>query len=129
MAYGVPEFRTTFPEFGDADTFPDLMITPRLPVSTAMVDSCRWGEVYDYGRYLLAAHRLVLGKRASDTAEAGGTPGQSTGMLSAKALDKASMSFDTASAAEEGAGWYNLTTYGQEFWRLSQMFSGGAIQL
>lgn len=129
MAYGVPEFRTTFPEFGDADTFPDLMILPRLVVSTSLVDPCRWGEVYDYGRYLLAAHRVTIGKRNSDVAEAGGTPGQASGMLSGKTLDKASMTFDTGSVAEEGAGWYNLTTYGQEWWKLAQMFGAGGVQL
>ncbi len=129
MAYDVAGFRAAFPEFGSKDDYPDVWIAPLLVISTQLVSEERWADLYDYGRYLQAAHRLVLRKRQADTAESGGTPGQSTGMLSAKSLDKASMTFDTSSTAEEGAGWWNLTSYGQEYWRTAMMFGAGGMQL
>lgn len=129
MAYDAAGFRVQFPEFASKDDYPDVWISPLLLISTQLVSEERWADLYDYGRYLQAAHRLAHRKRQADTAEAGGTPGQSSGMLSAKSLDKGSMTFDTASAAEEGAGWWNTTTYGQEYWRLAMMFGAGGVQL
>lgn len=129
MAYDAAGFRTAFPEFASEDDYPTVWISPLLLISTQLVSEERWADLYDYGRYLQAAHRLVLRKRQANTAEAGGTPGQSSGMLSAKSLDKASMTFDTSSTAEEGAGWWNTTTYGQEYWRLAMMFGAGGMQL
>lgn len=129
MAYDAAGFRAAFPEFARKDDYPDVWISPLLLISTQLVSEERWADLYDYGRYLQVAHRLVHRKRQADTAEAGGTPGQASGMLSAKSLDKGSMTFDTASTAEEGAGWWNTTTYGQEYWRLAMMFGAGGVQL
>jgi hypothetical protein len=49
--------------------------------------------------------------------------------VSAKTVGPITQSFDTAAGQTEGAGDWNLTTYGQRFARLSAMFGAGGLQL
>jgi hypothetical protein len=80
---------------------------------------------YDMGMELLVAHYLVLNKKQIDAAAAGAPPGVAEGVIASKAVGPASVSFDTQLAGEPGAGHWNLTTYGQRYYRLADMMGSG----
>lgn len=80
---------------------------------------------YDMGMELLVAHYLVLNKKQVDAAAAGAPPGVAEGVIASKAVGPASVSFDTQLAGEPGAGHWNLTTYGQRYYRLADMMGVG----
>lgn len=85
--------------------------------------------LFDYGQELFAAHNLTLDTRAGDEANKGNVPGWSRGMINNTSVDKASVGYDTASAMEEGAGHWNLTTWGVRFRRMMMMVGAGAVQI
>jgi hypothetical protein len=80
---------------------------------------------YDMGMELLVAHYLVLNKKQVDAAAAGAPPGVAEGVIASKSVGPASVSFDTQLAGEPGAGHWNLTTYGQRYYRLADMMGSG----
>lgn len=80
---------------------------------------------YDIGLELMVAHYLVLNKKQVDAAAAGAPPGLAEGGIASKTVGPASVSFDTQLAGELGAGHWNLTTYGQRYYRLADMMGSG----
>ena len=125
----IAAFRAALPEFADTAVYPDSLVLIWSNVATSFVNEARWAEVYDTGIYLVTAHHLVLGERDSLTAQVGGTPGQVTGPLSAKAVDKVSASYDTGAAVIDGGGFWNLTTYGIRYLSLARIFGAGGLQI
>jgi len=123
------QFRSDFPEFDDDTKYSDASIAFQLTIATSLVNPCRWGVLTDQGIELCAAHFLVLARRDEATAEVGGIPGQVTGPLSSKAVDKVSASYDTGAATIDDAGMWNLTTYGVRFLTLARMMGAGGMQL
>lgn len=139
------QFRKDFPEFDTtAVTDPtavqvsDSQITYWLNIASLMltgdtaannVGSARWGNMLANGMELFAAHNLVLEVRAKQTQATGGIPGASAGMVSAMNAGDVSISYDTGSAMEKDAGHWNLSEYGQRFWRLADMIGSGPLQV
>ena len=126
MTVTAEDFTRMFPEFRDmayADSIPVW-----LGVAEQMTNEEAWGSLYTLGVSLFAAHYLVLGLTASKTRESGGVPGQGS-VVSSKTVDKVSVSYDTAIASAEGAGNWNLTTYGARRYQLSRLFGAGGVQL
>lgn len=126
----VVQFRTNFPEFAyKRGQFPDSSITFWLAVGYLRLNARRWVSLLDLGVQLYVAHNIVLEKQAADAAKRGGSPGQSTGPVNSKSVDKVSVGYDTAAAILEGAGNYNLTTYGTRFYELMLMAGAGPVQI
>lgn len=123
------QFRADFPEFADTTAYPDSQVTLWLTVGSKLVNECRWGELTDLGIELVAAHHLVLGRRDQQAALVGGVPGQMTGPLSSKSVDKVSAGYDTGAATIDDAGFWNLTSYGVRYATLARMMGAGGIQL
>lgn len=123
------QFREDFPEFADKAKYPDPTVEFWLTVSASLVNPCRWGVLTDQGIELCTAHHLVLGARDEQAASVGGIPGQMTGPLSSKAVDKVSASYDTGAATIDDGGFWNLTTYGVRYLTLARMMGAGGIQL
>lgn len=129
------EFRANLPEFADAARYPDSQITRWLALGGTLLSAEAWGDLRDYGLELYTAHQLTLWRRNADTAATGGAVGQGGGLVSSKAVDKVSVSYDTGATTIAGMGDLNLTTYGVQFARLSRqigmgapsMVSGGAV--
>ncbi|MBX9696911.1 MAG: DUF4054 domain-containing protein [Alphaproteobacteria bacterium] len=46
-----------------------------------------------------------------------------------KSVGGVSVGYDSTAQSEKDAGWWNRTTYGQQFIRLVRIFGAGAIQL
>ena len=129
MTVTVASFKTDFCEFNDIALYRDEDIGFWLKYATLLLNANRWGEVLDLATELYVAHNLTIERQAKSAAANGAPPGLATGIISAKSVDSVSISYDTNSAMEQDAGHWNLTTYGQRYWRLMRMFGAGPIQV
>ena len=123
------QFRTDFPEFTSSVDYPNSGISFWITVAYKMMNAERWLDLIDVGAELFVAHNLVLEVRAQKAASNGGVPGENTGPLSSKSVDKVSISYDTGAAMEVDAGHWNLTVYGTRYRSLVRMFGAGPIQI
>jgi len=85
--------------------------------------------LFDFGLELMVAHNLALERRALDEGAKGGVPGWGRGLVNNSSVDKATVGYDTTAAIEEGAGHWNLTTYGTRFKRLMNLVGAGPFQI
>lgn len=129
MAVTPASIRALYPEFSNTSKYPDIMITNWVTVAASMINAARWGELTDYGTSLFVAHRLAVQARAVRAAQFGKTPGEATGPVTSKGVDKVNVSYDVSSVVEEGAGFWNLTTYGQEYIRQARLMGAGGMEL
>lgn len=129
MTVTASSFYADFPEFADVEAYPESTVSFWLALAVKLLDPCRWGDLLDVGTELFVAHNLTLDARNRKAASAGGIPGASSGVMSSKTVDKVSVSYDTAIAGVEGAGHWNLTTYGTRYIQLARMVGAGGVQL
>jgi hypothetical protein len=122
-------FRADFPEFADTTAYPDTQVNFWIGIASKLVSLDRWADLTDFGIELLVAHNLVLWKQSAIAVAAGAIPGQSSGVVSAKAVADVSKSYDTTVASVEGGGNYNLTTYGTRYLEFVSIFGAGGYQL
>lgn len=127
MTVSAIDFTALFPEFM-APVYSPAQITAWLAVAEQMTDETAWGTLYTLGVSLFAAHQLTLGRQAELAGAMGGATGQG-GVASSKTIDKVSVSYDTTVASVEGAGNWNLTSYGARRYQLARMFGAGGVQL
>jgi hypothetical protein len=121
------EFRSAYPGF-TAETFPDSAVSARLTIAAKLLSPQVWPDegLRKHVQGLYTAHYLT----AQGSAAAGGSGGgAASGIVASKSVDGASVSYDTGTASETGAGFWNLTPYGRELWKLMRVFGAGAIQL
>lgn len=86
-------------------------------------------QPYDLATEMFVAHHLALEQQAMNSANVGGIPGMSQGMVSSKSAGGVSISYDTGSTIDPQAGHWNLTTYGNRLRKMMCMFGAGPIQL
>lgn len=129
MAVTEADFRAAFPEFTPNPPYTSAMIAFWLAVAVKQVRSCVWQDQTDLGVMLYMAHNCVLEAQAAKATATGGFPGGNTGAVNNKSVDKVSVGYDTTVTAEEDAGNWNLTTYGQRFIHMTRLFGAGGIQL
>jgi len=121
--------RSHFPEFTSVTDYPDAQINFWLSIAVQMMNLARWGGMADAGSELYACHHISLEARDMLTVAAGGIPGQNTGPVNSKSVDRVSIGYDTGAAAEERGGHWNLTTYGTRYLRFAKMFGAGSLQV
>lgn len=129
QVFNADVFRTTFPEFTDAVTYPTPMIDFWAGLAQLQVPPCIWKDCWIQGVSLYTAHELVLAAQNAKTGTIGGVPGVSGGIANTKTVGSVTVGYDTTSTAEKDAGYWNLTNYGKQFIRLARIFGAGAIQL
>lgn len=130
MAVTYAAFVEAFPEFADPETYPPGTFEFWKGIAALSLNASRWGALLDFGAQLFIAHNMTEQARALKVAGTGGTTiGQVTGPLSAKAVDKISMAFNTDAVALEGAGDWNASTYGIRFYQRALMLGSGGLQL
>ena len=127
------QFRVNVPEFSNNLRFPTGLIQFWLTWAYNMLNATRFGIMLDPAAQLFAAHNIAIERRAMDegiiSANAqNGTPGLTTGPMSAKSVDKVSVSYDTAAAIDPAAAQWNLTIYGTRLWNMIEMFGAGPYQ-
>ena len=125
----VAQFRADFPEFGDAAAYPDTQVQRQLDLAELRLNPDRWDALWSYGVELYTAHNLALSKLRARTALTGGAPGATTGIVTSKSVGGVSKSSDIGVATVSGAGTYNLTSYGSEYWQLAQQIGIGGVQV
>lgn len=129
MSVTPASFLVDYPEFGNSTKYPTSAIQYWITVAGNLLDTCRWGSMLDIGTELYVAHNLVLEGQAQAAGASGGTPGQNSGPIASKSVAAVSASFDTGSASIEGAGNFNLTTYGTRFYQLVRLIGAGGAQI
>lgn len=129
MAITVAQFRADFPEFSSSTTFPTAQIQFWLNAAYNFVNAAVWGDSTDMGAELFTAHNVALEARAQQEAANGGVPGQQTGPINSKSVDKVSVGYDTGAGTEENGGHWNLTVYGTRFLRFAKLFGAVPLQV
>ena len=128
MSLTVQAFRNAFPAF-PAEAFPDGIVFIRLTLADKFFSPSVWtdDDVRNHVMGLYVAHFLtVAGSKASGGS---GREGSSIGLVASKSVDGASISYDNATTAQEGAGFWNASIYGRELYQLMQLFGAGARQI
>lgn len=145
------QFRVDFPEFADQTLYPDSAVNFWLSMAKQMINVCRWGgsaldvwpnplpvdpappvpdrTLYDLGCELFVAFNLAIERNMQNQATAGGVPGQVTGPVSAKSVDKVSVSYDVAAGLNPEDGMWNMNAYGVRFVYLLKLMGMGTLQL
>lgn len=125
----IPAFRTAFPEFANTTVYPTTTIEFYAEIAELMVLECVWKRMYSKGVNLYVAHELVLASQNQKAASVGGSPGQQGGIANTKTVGSVTVGYDASTTTEKDAGWWNLTNYGKQFYRLAMIFGAGCIQL
>lgn len=123
------DFRLQFPEFADVLVYPDVQLNFWAGVAEKMLNKCVWDDMYETGVKLYVAHEITLAAQNKKAAAAGGMPGTSGGVPQSKTVGAVSVSYDSNNTSEKNAGWWNLTNYGKQLYRLIQIFGAGCVQL
>ena len=121
----VASFRTLFAQFADPAQYPDAGVQAWLNQAFYYVN-CAWGPQQGWGQGLWAAHELAKLAMAA-TAAKGGNPLGITGIISSKSVGPVSVSYDTSLGTVEGAGQYNLTLYGRQYYQNALLFGAGPM--
>ena len=125
----VLQFRELFPAFSES-LYPEFAVETRLALGEAFLSEKVWKpqavRVHAVGLY--TAHFLAA-YGSSSSGGSGKSEGSGMGVVSSKSVDGASISYDTGSTVEQGAGFWNSTPYGRELWQLMRVFGAGAVQL
>ena len=115
--------------------YSDALITFWLGVASNLVDPTRWGALANQGTALLTAHYLVLANNAAQDSAAqmaaggAGMMGGIVGPESEKDVDGVRLIQDVTSVTIAGAGNFNLTQYGVQYWQLARMMGAGGMQV
>ncbi|MCK5603145.1 DUF4054 domain-containing protein [Candidatus Pacearchaeota archaeon] len=102
-------FKVRFPEFDSVD---DARIQLFLDDAELILNSAYWGDKLDLGTSYYTAHAL-----ASAPGAEGGSSAGTTGPVSARAVDGASVTYGSSApvAGSQGEAYYLSTSYGQKY--------------
>jgi hypothetical protein len=140
VTISVASFRADLPEFGDASAFPDSQITYWIAIAVMMLPVARWGlgsaaaaspptTKLDFATEMFVAHNVSIERQAVVAAAGGAAPGLQTGAVSGASQGSESISYDSGSGLEIGAGHWNLTVYGTRFVKLAKFVGMGPVQV
>jgi hypothetical protein len=120
-------FRTMWTAFADPTAYSDATVQVWLDIGCNMVN-CNWGPAAGFGQGLFAAHELAKFAQAAQQAASGNLSGIS-GPPQSKSVGPVSVSYDLRLGYDEAAGPYNNTIYGQQYFRLAQLYGTGPLQI
>ena len=113
------QFKERFPEF---DSIADARIETFINKAALLVGSCKWGDLYDEGIALLAAHYLALSILQESASSA-----ISSFPVSSKKVGDVQINFAIPASASAMESFYTKTPYGQEYWALVRLVGIGAV--
>ena len=123
------DFRSSFPEFSDTSAYPDSQLDFWSSIAENQLISTVWGNIWAKAVMLYVAHEITLSAQNKVSATIGGPPGQSGGVAASKTVGSVSVSYDQNTTREKDAGFWNLTNYGTQLFRLMKLYGAGCIQL
>lgn len=124
-----PRFRELFPAFIDLVRFPTAQVELYLDLAFKQLDVRRWGDMHDLGQQLFVAHLLTLDDLDTQAGARGNANGAQPGVVTSKSVGGVSLSYDTSSVMEQGAGFWNATSYGRRFWRFMRLAGMSPIHI
>jgi len=113
------QFKERFPEF---DSIDDSRVLTFLNKASLLVSECKWGNLYDEGVALLAAHYLALSILQESASSA--TP---SFPVSSKKVGDVQINYGVPSADSGTEAYYLRTPYGAEYWSLVRLVGMGAV--
>lgn len=123
-------FRRDFPAFASAAFYPEDQVAFWI-ASAPAIDPNRWGGGppggFFLGQELWVAHMLTL-ERANQLNALTGRAAFAGGPATSRSVGGVSVSYDLSASYYQGAGFFNLTTYGQRYWYLLQQAGMGPLQ-
>ena len=125
----IAQFREDYPEFGDATAFTDSQVQRYLDLAELRLNQQRWQSLWTLGVELYTAHNLMLARQRAAAVLAGAVPGATSGVVTSESVGGVSYGSDVSIVTTEGAGTYNLTGYGSEYWQLVRQVGIGGVQL
>lgn len=123
------QFRADMPAFADSSVVDDPTILFWLNFADLALDANRWGAWLPMGIKMFVAHNAAVDAEAGMEAARGLPPGFSKGVINNESVDKASAGYDTTSVLDPKAGHWNLTIYGQRYYRMVQMIGAGPVHI
>lgn len=129
MTVTVQSFRLLFPQFADTATYSDPLLSFWISNAKQFVNEERWQALTDYGVGLVSAHFLTMLARDIKAAAFGAAPGEASGPISSKQVDKVSVSYDTQATALKDGGNWNATSYGQQYLTQARLIGAGPVQV
>ncbi len=129
MTFDIGAFRAGFPEFRDTVIYPTSQIEFWAELAELQLPETIWKNLWQKGVSLYVAHEITLAAQNVRTSSAGGAPGQSGGTANTKTVGSATIGYDAQTTTEKDAGFWNLTNYGKQLYRLIKIFGAGGIQL
>jgi len=117
----IEQMRALLPAFTDPP-YSDVMIQAWINLCPISYDV--WGSRYQLGQALWVAHELTkFGPNGMAT-----MPGQAgIGAPTSRSVNGVSVGYDVRIGYMDGAGPYNLTVYGQQFWMMAKLLSAGVL--
>lgn len=119
----IADFLAIFPEFSNVNMYPVARVNFWFGYAINFVNPTRWGSVYNQGVSLYTAHLLVIDSR--NQLQQGAVSGIDTG----QSADGISYTVDSSSVVIAGAGLFNSTTYGIQYYQLALMMGSGGLQI
>ena len=118
-------FLRQFPEFASITLYPANVVEAWIIPAVEQMNAYRFSDQYNLAVCLYVAHNVTLAARELKASANGkSVVGEAYGPVASKTIDKLSISYGATSSIE-GAGAYNLTSYGQRLYKLIQSYSSG----
>jgi len=119
------EFRAAMPEFGDVAAYPDITVQGWLDVAALLLRPVQWRAALSLGERLFVAHNLTVG---GPSAASGGSRATG-GLVTDKSVGPVKVSYNVEAGLNRDAGFWNLSTYGTQFWFYMKMAGAGGVQI
>lgn len=130
MAFDVDTFRENFAEFTSLTKYPDEMIEFWSGLGDKLLDQTKWDAlgIRDQGLSLFTAHYITLAAMNVADVAVGADPGRSASLIGGEGVGGVNVSYDNAASLENGAGQWNSTSYGRQYFSLASLVGmGGAF--
>ena len=124
MAFERTQMAALWPEFGDASIYPDVLLSAWRDQAYRVCKESRWGEQRDFGAMLYCAHFMALARKAAASSQGGATI---EGIRTSKSVGPLSVSYDVASVTNQGAAFWNTTSYGVQFYSMLRGVAAGGL--
>lgn len=128
MTVAYSDFVAAFPEFSNAERFPESGVNFWIGQADLQLNPRRFGRQIDLATMLFVAHNLVLGAQNARAANKG-IPGVPMSPVSAKTVGEISITYDTKGTTIEGAGAWNATDYGQRLFSMMKAVGTGPVYM
>ena len=122
------EFYARMPTFADPTVYPPALVQAYLDAAGILLPACVWGSALGMATLLFVNHNLYLysqqfpnGPGSAAVPPRGPITWESAGLLA--------VSYDMAAVLNPDAGWWNYSTWGQNLYRLIQIYGAGPRQL